>query len=194
MYYNDFDDNGKFEQIITFYLQNKEIPFANKDEIQRQIPKIKKSFLYAEDFAKANLYDIFTKEKLKSSKIVNAYHFANTLFVNNGKGEFTAKALPWEAQITAYKAAVKVDANGDKWPDILMMGNFYDNNVQMGRYDADYGTILINDGKLDFKATTMNGLSVKGQVRKIAPIQVKQQLSFVLGMNSDSLRLIQFKN
>jgi enediyne biosynthesis protein E4 len=194
MYYNDFDDNGKFEQIITFYLQNKEIPFANKDEIQRQIPKIKKSFLYAEDFAKANLYDIFTKEKLKSSKIVKAYHFANTLFVNNGKGEFTAKALPWEAQITAYKAAVKVDANGDKWPDILMMGNFYDNNVQMGRYDADYGTILINDGKLDFKATTMNGLSIKGQVRKIAPIQVKQQLSFVLGMNSDSLRLIQFKN
>ena len=194
MYYNDFDDNGKFEQIITFYLQNKEIPFANKDEIQRQIPKIKKSFLYAEDFAKANLYDIFTKEKLKAAKVVKAYHFANTLFINNGKGQFTAKELPWEAQITAYKAAVSLDANGDKWPDILMMGNFYDNNVQMGRYDADYGTILINNGKQDFKATTMNGLSIKGQVRKIAPIQVKKQLSYVLGMNSDSLRLIQFKN
>lgn len=194
MYYNDFDDNGKFEQIITFYLQGKEIPFANKDEIQRQIPKIKKSFLYAEDFAKANLYDIFTKEKLKSSKIVKAYHFANTLFVNNGKGEFTAKVLPWEAQITAYKAAVKVDANGDKWPDILMMGNFYDNNVQMGRYDADYGTLLINNGKNEFKATPMNGLSIKGQVRQIAPIQFNKQLAYVLGMNSDSLRLIQFKN
>jgi hypothetical protein len=194
MYYNDFDDNGKFEQIITFYLQNKEIPFANKDEIQRQIPKIKKSFLYAEDFAKANLYDIFTKEKLKAAKVVKAYHFANTLFINNGKGQFTAKELPWEAQITAYKAAVSLDANGDKWPDILMMGNFYDNNVQMGRYDADYGTILINNGKQEFKATPMNGLSIKGQVRKIAPIQVKKQLSYVLGMNSDSLRLIQFKN
>ena len=55
MYYNDFDDNGKAEQIVTFYLQDKEIPFANKDEIQRQIPKIKKKYLYAEDFAKANL-------------------------------------------------------------------------------------------------------------------------------------------
>ena len=193
MYYNDFDDNGKFEQIITFYLQHKEIPFANKDEIQRQIPKIKKSFLYAEDFAKANLYDIFTKEKLKAAKVVKAYHFANTLFINNGKGQFTAKQLPWEAQITAYKAAVSLDANGDKWPDILMMGNFYDNNVQMGRYDADYGTILINNGKQEFKATPMNGLSIKGQVRKIAPIQLKKQLSYVLGMNSDSLRLIQFK-
>ncbi len=194
MYYNDFDDNGKFEQIITFYLQGKEIPFANKDEIQRQIPKIKKSFLYAEDFAKANLYDIFTKEKLKAAKIAKAYHFANTLFINNGKGEFSSKVLPWEAQITAYKTAVTVDANGDKWPDILMMGNFYDNNVQMGRYDADYGTLLINNGKQEFKATPMNGLSIKGQVRQIAPIQVNKKLGYVLGMNSDSLRLIQFKN
>ena len=193
MYYNDFDDNGKFEQIITFYLQGKEIPFANKDEIQRQIPKIKKSFLYAEDFAKANLYDIFTKEKLKSSKLVKAYHFANTLFINDGKGQFTAKVLPWEAQITAYKTAVVTDANGDKWPDILMMGNFYDNNVQMGRYDADYGTLLINTGKQDFNAAPMNGLSIKGQVRQIAPIQLNKQLAFVLGMNSDSLRLIAFK-
>ncbi len=193
MYYNDFDDNGKFEQIITFYLQGKEIPFANKDEIQRQIPKIKKSFLYAEDFAKANLYDIFTKEKLKASKLVQAYHFANTLFINDGKGKFTAKALPWEAQISAYKSAVVLDANGDQWPDILMMGNFYDNNVQMGRYDADYGTLLINTGKQDFNAAPMNGLSVKGQVRHIAPIQINQQQAFVLGMNSDSLRLIQFK-
>ena len=193
MYYNDFDDNGKFEQIITFYLQGKEIPFANKDEIQRQIPKIKKSFLYAEDFAKANLYDIFTKEKLKASKLVQAYHFANTLFINDGKGKFTAKVLPWEAQISAYKSAVVMDANGDKWPDILMMGNFYDNNVQMGRYDADYGTLLINTGKQDFNAAPINGLSIKGQVRHIAPIHLNQQLAFVLGMNSDSLRLIQFK-
>ncbi len=194
MYYNDFDDNGKFEQIITFYLQGKEIPFANKDEIQRQIPKIKKSFLYAEDFAKANLYDIFTKEKLKAAKIEKAYHFANTLFINNGEGAFTAKVLPWEAQITAYKSAVTLDANGDKWPDILMMGNFYDNNVQMGRYDADYGTLLINNGKQEFKAMPMNGLSIKGQVRQIAPIQVNKKVGYVLGMNADSLRLIQFRN
>jgi hypothetical protein len=101
--------------------------------------------------------------------------------------------LPWEAQITAYKTAVVTDANGDKWPDILMMGNFYDNNVQMGRYDADYGTLFINTGKQDFNAAPMNGLSIKGQVRRMAPIQWKGQLGYVLGMNSDSLRLIGFK-
>jgi len=57
-----------------FYLQHKEIPFANKDEIQRQIPKIKKKFLYAEDFAKASLTDIFTKDKLNDALQYKAYH------------------------------------------------------------------------------------------------------------------------
>ena len=192
MYYNDFDDNGKKEQIVSFYLQNKELPFANKDEIQRQIPKIKKSFLYAEDFAKASLADIFTKEKLNTSEISEAYHFANTVFINDGKGNFTPKELPWEAQITAYKTAAICDANGDELPDLLLMGNFYDNNVQMGRYDADYGTLLLNKGKGAFEAVPFNGLVVKGQVRKMNPIQIGSSKAFVLGMNSDSLRIIQF--
>lgn len=191
MYYNDFDDNGKYEQIVSYYLQGKEIPFANKDEIQRQIPKVKKNFLYAEDFAKAKLEDIFTKEKLKSATVYEAYHFANTLFINDGKGKFTAQDLPWEAQISTYKTAAVCDANGDALPDILLMGNFYDNNVQMGRYDADYGTLLLNKGKGQFEAHPFNGLAIKGQVRHMLPIQLGQGQSFVLGMNSDSLRIIQ---
>ncbi len=191
MYYNDFDDNGKFEQIVSYYLQGKEIPFANKDEIQRQIPKVKKNFLYAEDFAKAKITDIFTKEKLKAATIYEAYHFANTVFINDGKGNFTPQNLPWEAQVTAYKTAAVCDANGDALPDIILMGNFYDNNVQMGRYDADYGTVLLNKGKGQFEAVPFNGLVVKGQVRRIKPIQLGKGQSYVLGMNSDSLRIIQ---
>jgi hypothetical protein len=193
LYYNDFDDNGKKEQVMSFYLQHKEIPFANKDEIQRQIPKIKKNFLYAEDFAKASLVDIFTKDKLNDALQYKAYHFANTVFMNEGNGKFKAFELPWEAQITAYKTAAVCDINGDALPDVLMMGNYFDNNVQMGRYDADYGTVLINQGKGKFSVKPFNGLSIKGQVRRMQAIQIAGQNNqhFVLAMNSDSLRLIQ---
>jgi hypothetical protein len=193
LYYNDFDDNGKKEQVMSFYLQHKEIPFANKDEIQRQIPKIKKNFLYAEDFAKASLVDIFTKDKLNDALQYKAYYFANTVFINEGNGKFSPIQLPWEAQITAYKTAAVCDINGDALPDLLMMGNYFDNNVQMGRYDADYGTVLINQGKGHFKVKPFNGLSIKGQVRNMQPIKIAQQANqhFVLAMNSDSLRLIQ---
>jgi hypothetical protein len=66
LYYNDFDNNGKQEQIVSYYVHGKELPFANKDELQRQLPVIKKKFLYAEDFAKATMREIFSKEKLRS--------------------------------------------------------------------------------------------------------------------------------
>lgn len=190
MYYNDFDDNGTKEQIVSYFVQGKEIPFANKDEIQRQIPLIKKKFLYAEDFAKAKMEDIFSTEKLKSSIIYEAYHFANTVFINDGKGNFSPIELPWQAQITSYKTAAVCDANGDGLTDLLLMGNYYDNNVQMGRYDADYGTVLLNKGKGNFEPASFNGMIVKGQVRKIKPIHITNNQQFILAKNADSLQFI----
>ncbi|HZH97008.1 MAG TPA: VCBS repeat-containing protein, partial [Flavisolibacter sp.] len=84
LYYNDFDDNGKKEQVVTYYLSGKEIPFANKDELQKQIPIIRKKFLYAADFAKSGLKEIFTGEKLKSASLLSADYFASSVLINDG--------------------------------------------------------------------------------------------------------------
>ena len=193
LYYNDFDDNGKKEQILTYYLNGKEIPFANKDELTKQMPVIKKKFLYAADFANATLEEIFTKEKLREAQLLTANYFSNSVLINQGNLNFTIEALPWEAQLSPMHDAQIVDANGDNLPDILLVGNYYDNNIQMGRYDADYGTLLINKGNGKFETEKLNGLQIKGQVRHIKPIQIKQQQSFILAKNNDSIQIIQFK-
>ena len=193
LYYNDFDNNGKKEQILTYYLNNKEIPFANKDELQKQMPVIKKKFLYADDFAKATLEEIFTKEKLSSSQILTANYFANAVLINHGNLNFTTEALPWEAQLSSLRDAVIVDANGDKLPDILLAGNYEDNNIQMGRYDADYGTLLINKGSGKFATASINGLEIKGQVRHIKPITINHRSAFIAAKNNDSAIIIRYK-
>ena len=193
LYYNDFDDNGKKEQILTYYLNGKEIPFANKDELTKQMPVIKKKFLYAADFANATLEEIFTKEKLREAQLLTANYFSNSVLINQGNLNFTIEALPWEAQLSPMHDAQIVDANGDNLPDILLAGNYYDNNIQMGRYDADYGTLLINKGNGKFETEKLNGLQIKGQVRHIKPILIKQQQSFILAKNNDSIQIIQFK-
>jgi hypothetical protein len=194
MYYNDFDDNGKKEQLLTYYLGGKEIQFANKGELERQIPIIKKRFLYAQDFAKASLEDIFTKQKLITSDTLTANYFANAVLLNDGKLNFKVEALPWQAQLTPYKDAVTIDANGDNLPDILLGGNYYDNNIQMGRYDADFGTILVNKGQGKFETENINGLQIKGQVRHLQKIMINGAEAFILAMNNDSTTIIQFKN
>lgn len=194
MYYNDFDDNGKKEQVLTYFLNEKEIPFANKAELEKQMPYLKKKFLYAKDFAKASLEDIFEASKLSESEKFTASYFSNAVFVNNGKLDFDVQAMPWEAQLTSYRDAVVVDANGDNLPDILLTGNFYENNIEMGRYDADFGTLLINKGKDKFYCESLNGLQIKGQSRHIKKIEIANKLAFLIAENNDSARIIQFES
>ncbi len=193
MYVNDYDNNGRNEQVLTYFLQGRELPFANKDELQRQIPMLKKKYLYAEDFAKADLQDIFSKEKLNSAQVFTANNFANTVFINQGNLSFKPEALPWKAQLSSYRDAVIVDANGDNLPDVLMAGNFYNNNIQMGRYDADFGTILLNKGSGKFSPENINGVQVKGEVRHVRRITINKKEAFVLVRNNDAAVVIRFR-
>ncbi len=194
MYFNDFDDNGKKEQILTYYLGGKEIPFASKTELEKQIPLIKKKFLYAEEFAKASLPELFGSEKLRSAEVSSADYFSSAVLINNGNLQFETKALPWMAQLTTCKDAVVVNANNDGLPDILLMGNYYENNIEMGRYDAGFGTILLNKGKGEFEVENLNGLIVEGQVRHVKEIDLGKQQAYILARNNDSAMVIQFKN
>jgi hypothetical protein len=192
LYYNDFDNNGIKEPVLTYYLHGRQVPFNSKDELQRQIPLIKRTYLYAGDFAKATLEDIFTKEKLDHAQVLSADCFANTIFINQGSLNYTAQPMPWQAQLTTYRDAIITDANGDNLPDILLAGNYFESNVQMGRYDADYGTVLINKGKAQFIAQTLNGLTINGQVRHIRKIHIANKEAYILTRNNDSTMVISY--
>ena len=193
LYYNDFDNNGRKEQILTYYIGGKEIPFANKAELEKQMPGLKKKFLYAEDLAKASMTELFGEKELKNAAVFTADYFASALLLNKGNLAFETKALPPEAQFTMMRDAVVVNANGDHLPDILLMGNYYGSNIEMGHYDADFGTLLINKGGGNFYTASLKGLAVKGQVRHIQPIVVGKKQSFLLARNNDSAIIIQGK-
>lgn len=192
LYFNDFDNNGIKEQLLTYYLNHSEYSFADQDELQRQLPFIKRNYLYAEDFAKASLSQVFSEEKLKTSKVLSADNFASSLLLNTGNDDFSLKALPWLAQLSVYRDGIVINANNDALPDILLVGNFYDNNIKMGRNDADYGTILLNKGNGNFQCENLNGLQLTGQVRHIKKITIGNQEAMILARNNDSVMVIKF--
>jgi len=190
LYYNDFDGNGKKEQVMTYYLLDKEIPFANKAELEKQMPFLKKKFLYAEDFAKSSLKNMFGSDKLSAADVFTANYFSNAVLINNGNWQFEVKALPWQAQLSSYRDAIVVNANNDNLPDILLAGNYYDNNIEMGRYDADFGTLLINKGRGQFSCESVPGMTIKGQVRHVRKITIAGKDAFVLAKNNDTTKVI----
>jgi hypothetical protein len=192
LYYSDFDGNGIKEQILTYYIHDRQLPFANKKELESQLPGLKKRFLYAEDFAKASLDELFPDDQLKKADTLTANYFSNAFLINDGHMNFSVRAMPWEAQLSPYRDAVVLDANGDSLPDILLVGNYYENNIQMGRYDADYGTILLNKGHDSLSAVPLNGVAVKGQTRHIQEIAIAGRKAYILARNDDSVVVIRF--
>ena len=123
---------------------------------------------------------------------MTADYFSNAVFINDGKMNFTAHALPWNAQFTSYKDAVVVNANNDNLPDILMVGNYYENNIEMGRYDADFGTLLVNQGNGKFTCELVDGLKIKGQSRHIKKLKIADKEAYIVARNNDSAVVIQF--
>jgi hypothetical protein len=170
----------------------REVPFASKDELLKQMPFLKKKFLYAGDFAQSSLEKIFSKEKLVAAEKFEANYFSNAVLINQGGLNFTTIALPWEAQLNTYRDAVIVGMGSNGLPDILLTGNYYENNIQIGRNDAGFGTILTHAGNNSLKCENINGAIIKGQVRRVKGLTIRKKPSFILAKNNDSIRVITF--
>lgn len=193
MYINDYDGNGRKEPLLTYYLNGQEALFPTKLEMEKQMPVIRKKYIYATDFAKASIGDLVGEDKLKDAQVLSADYFQNAILVNDGKGNFEVKPLGYKAQWTPFYDAQIIDANGDKLPDVLIMGNFYNCNIQMGRYDSDFGTVLINRGNCNFTPESLKGLQVKGQVKHLKNIKLKSGNAIVAARNDDKLVVIRRK-
>ena len=122
--------------------------------------------------------------------MLSADLFEHTVFINKGAWRFDPVPLPMESQLSACWDVQVTDHDGDGLPDLLLFGNFYGNGVQMGRQDADFGTLLMNRGGGRFEAGTIPGLSLKGEARRVRPLRVGERTVFAVARNSDSLLLV----
>lgn len=188
LYVNDFDDNGSAEQIMTYFLKGNEICFSSKTQLEKRMPVLKKKFLYAADFAKASIKDIFGSKKLADAQQLYADHFANTVFINQGKMQFKPVGLPDEAQYSSLRAVIPL---ASVKPSFLLAGNFYEYNVEIGRMDADQGLIMQIGKQGDANVSAISGISLSGQIRKILPITINGKKAYLLAKNNGSWQLLQ---
>ncbi len=193
LYLNDFDDNGKTDPILTYFYQGRETPLPTKDELSKQIPALNKSFLSYNAFAKADFNDYFSKEKITKAKRKKVVTLETSYFENMGDLEFSRRELPPEVQFSSVHAIHATDVNEDGYTDIILGGNNYHVNTQIGRLDADYGTILINNGNSDFQVIP-GKLYVKGAIKSINTFKVKDENYLLFGINNEKIKILKYPN
>jgi hypothetical protein len=190
LYVNDFDDNGRTEQLLSYPVGGQEIPFASKVLLEKSLPVLKKKFLYAADFAKSDLSGLFGSRKLDASLQLVANDFSSILLVNEGAMRFRADVLPFEAQLAPIRSATVLQADADPLPDVMLWGNFHGGNVEIGRMDALKGVLLLNPGRPGGRAEVLPECRIDGQVSAVRPLRLGTAQAYVVAVNDDSLRVI----
>jgi hypothetical protein len=189
MFVADFDKNDSTDQVLTHFIHGKEYPFHTRDEMTKQMPFLKKRYLSYHKFAEATVHDMFSDEVLNASQKYTTYTFESSYIENLGQGKFKIRPLPKAAQFSTVNAILVNDFNNDKNLDIVIAGNFYPINIQMGRNDASCGLLLAGDGKGNFHAvpTIQSGFSVKGETRALRTITVNGKEFYLAIRNNDTI-------
>lgn len=195
MLVGDFDKNEQTEQLLYTYHQGEKRLFATKDEITKQLTMVNKKFLSYRDYAKAKSEVIIEPEKLKDALKLNIYEMQSCIFRNEGNFQFKTIPLPIEVQFSTVNSILLQDFNGDKIEDLLIGGNFYDCNIQMGRYDASYGSLLVNDGKGNFKLVPNRetNLNLIGQIRAMRFLKFGNEKFILAARNKATVQILKVK-
>ncbi|MEO8109050.1 MAG: VCBS repeat-containing protein [Ginsengibacter sp.] len=184
LYYKDFDDNGSIDPVLCYYINGTSFPAASKDDITEQLPMLKKKFLEYHDYAQATITDLFTPGQLKDAGVLKAENMQTTYLENKGNA-FVVKLLPIEAQYSPVYAISIADVNNDGNADMILAGNNAWTRIKFGRYSANHGVLLLGDGKGSFTYVPQfkSGLNVRGDIRSMQVIHVKNKLKIVFGAN-----------
>ena len=191
-YTADFNDDGKVDPIFTWYVQGKSYLFNSRDEMAEQIPAINKKFLKYRDYADADIYNLFEKQRIESAKKFYIKNVSSCILKNNGKGFFTVKPLPLEAQFSPVNGIIFNDYDSDGKKDILTSGNFFPFRVQQGRCDASLGSLFRNDGKGNFETVNINstGLLLQGYIRDMIEVNGKNGSVIIISKNNGAVQVI----
>ncbi|OQP58162.1 RNA-binding protein [Niastella vici] len=172
LYYKDFDDNGAIDPVFCFYIQGKSYPYCTRDELLDQISMMRTRFTDYKSYADATINNVFTEEEMKGAGHLQANYLQTAYFESTASGKFLPKRLPIQAQYAPVYTITPLDYNHDGHEDLLLCGNVNHARLRPGKYDANYGILLQNDGRGGFTYIDQqrSGFYLKGDVRCVLAI------------------------
>jgi hypothetical protein len=190
LFVNDFDKNGFLDPVLSFTSEeNKEYPYALRHDLVSQLKYLSKKYPNYKSFKTATIQDIFTKEQLQESTILEVNALSSIVLFNEGAFNFEVQKLPLETQFSPIYAITTYDFDNDGDQDILLGGNLNGVKPEFGRYDASFGSYLENKGNRLFKYhQTGKGFKINGQIRDLKVLKNKVFIS----KNNDSLEVYNY--
>jgi hypothetical protein len=183
----DFDNSGNVDKVLTRRVDEKDKPVFLKNDIQDQVPGIKKQNLKHHDFALRSIEDLFTEGAVRKAEVKEFNYGSSIIAINKGNGQFEIQKLPVRAQLSSVNSILCTDINDDGFTDIITGGNESGFPPQLQKLDASFGDVFINDGKGSFHwmGPAKTNLKVDGEVRDIVEIRSSSSRYLLFLRNND---------
>jgi len=184
LFLTDIDHNGTVDPLLTYSIDQNDYTFLGKGDIEKQVPVIKKKYLYFHDFAGKTVKELFG-DSIYQKQPLKATSFASGVYYNKGGGSFEFKPFPAVAQTAPLFGFALMPGN-----KILAGGNFWGVLPYEGRYDADYGDVITVTKNHDFKWTSSvsSGFMLRGEVRDIKAIKTATGVIYAVALNNKPLQ------
>ena len=192
LYAGDFDENGRLDPVLTYFLEGKETLAPIRDVATDQMTTLlRKRFTSYTAYARATVDDVLGESKA-SARVLEATEMRSCLIENLGGGKFALKPLPLPAQISPVFGIQTGDFNGDGLADALLVGNSYAAEPYAGWYDAGRGTLLLGNGKGGFAPVPFPkaGLNAEFDAKALSRVQAATGPLFVVTNNNGPVQLL----
>lgn len=158
LYYGDLDGNKSVDPILSFYFKDTEYPYLTKEELGLQIPSFNSTFPSFESFAETTTAQLLSGFDFN---VLSVSSLQTTLLLSNASGDYTFGTLPREVNFSPVNTILSSDVNADGFLDILLLGNDYHTSLKLGKIDANFGTILLNQKGSSFEFLPFSKTALK---------------------------------
>lgn len=170
----DFDNNGDVDAILSCYFQAEDgtmqpFPIPAWQQLSQMSPLFRNRFNTYQEYGRTTIDQLLTEEEREGALVMQMDHLQTSYAENLGDGRFEIRPLPLQAQVGPVNGLAAADINGDTELDILLVGNDYGNEVNMGQYDALIGLALLGDGDGNFEPLSVaeSGFLVEGDAKAL---------------------------
>ncbi|MDX1285688.1 MAG: hypothetical protein R3182_11775, partial [Draconibacterium sp.] len=183
----DYNNDGKLDPILCYYIQDKSYPMHPRDELVKQIIQMRRKFPDYLSYADATITDLIEPKLFKKATKLKA-NILSSCWIENVQGELILKKLPDLAQFSYINAFVNSDFDGDGAQDIIAAGNFYPLKPEIGMHDASVGTFLkFTNNELTVADNTISPLWLYGDIRDMSLLSFKNGKKLVVvSKNNDT--------
>ncbi|GAB3882266.1 VCBS repeat-containing protein [Spirosoma agri] len=188
----DVNNDGTMDPLMGYYINGVCYPAIPRDALNQQVIQFRRKYQRFADYAAVRFDELLTDDERKDAYQAQATYLQSAYIENKGNGTFVVHALPRVAQAAPVFGIVVHDLNRDGHLDAVLTGNFYPNEVNMGREDASVGVVLLGDGRGHFKPVSpmASGLLIRGDARSSALLTSKnREILLVTAVNSQGLQL-----